>query len=409
MSSPQHNPEQATLAAFTVCADALLARMAQQAPRHVPGFEFAGEFHDYITAERRPRFPHAVSSASGCVAFIDFDKHSDQAMETAEALRRFPSLNIISVGVSSRVDADLLLRAMRAGCSEFLEKPLDSVIFEETLRRLEARFRSTLVLSGERGRVISIFGVKGGVGVTTLAVHLAIYLVKRHGKKTLLIDHHRQLGHVGLYLGLKESQYHFGELIRNADRLDADLLKGFVVTHDSGLDVLASSDTCGVRSSSTSQEIEQVLRFLRNEYDYVLIDSSMSYGETTAATIQCSDQIYLVVTPDIAALRDLARHLQSLSVNENPASKLRVVLNRAAANDVIGMEQAIQALGFPASINIPNSYAELVRAINAGEPIPPQCNSGFTAQIKKWANGIVCESDGVEAGAVMKSKFAFWR
>ena len=412
LSNPRHNPEYANVAAFTVCADGPLARMAQQAPRHVLGIEFAGEFHDYITADRRPHFPQAVSSASGCVAFIDFDKHSEQAMETAEALRNLPSLNIIAVGVSSQVDADLLLRAMRAGCSEFLQKPLETANFEETLRRLQSRFRSALSPSSGRGRVISMFGAKGGVGVTTLAVHLATYLVKRHGKKTLLIDHHQQLGHVGLYLGLKESQYHFDELIRNAQRLDSDLLRGFVVNHGSGLHVLPSSDRCAVPYSSSSQEIEQVLQFLRREYDCIVIDSSMAYGETTAATIQFSDELYLVATPDVAALRDLARHVQNLSLSENPAKKPRIVVNRAAAGDAIGPEQVEQAVGFPVSINVPNNYAELMHAINAGEPIPPQRNSGFTAQIKKWAIRI-CDGDGVsvgvEAGAVMKNKFAFWR
>ncbi len=398
------------LATFTVCADGLLARLAQQAPRHVSGIEFAGEFHDYITADRRPRFPPGVSSASGCVAFIDFDKDSGQAMETAEALRNLPSLKIVAVGVSSQLDAGLLLRAMRAGCSEFLQKPLEAAEFEETLRRLESRFRSTLAPSSGGGRVISLFGAKGGVGVTTLAVHLAAYLVKRHGKKTLLIDHHRQLGHVGLHLGLKESRYHFDELLRNAERLDADLLKGFIVQHCSGLNVVMSSDTCCVPYSSTREEIEQVLQFLRHEYDCIVIDSSLEYGEITAATIQFSDELYLVATPDVAALRDLARHVQHLSLSGDPAKKPRIVVNRAAAGDAIGAEQVEQAVGFPVSINIPNNYAELMRAINAGEPVPPQRGSGFTAQMKKWAARI-CDgdADSVEAGSVMKSKFAFWR
>jgi pilus assembly protein CpaE len=384
--------------------------MVQQAPRHVSGIEFAGEFHDYITADRRARFPPGVSSAAGCVAFIDFDKDSGQAMETAEALRNLPSLKIVAVGVSSQLDADLLLRAMRAGCSEFLQKPLEAAAFEETLRRLESRFRSTLAPSSGGGQVISLFGAKGGVGVTTLAVHLAAYLVKRHGKRTLLIDHHRQLGHVGLHLGLKESQYHFDELLRNAERLDADLLKGFVVQHDSGLNVVTSSDTCCVPYSSTTEEIGQVLQFLRHAYDCIVIDSSLEYGEITAATIQFSDEVYLVVTPDVAALRDLARHVQHLNLSGDPAKKPRIVVNRAATGDAIGPEQVEQAVGFPVSINIPNNYAELMRAINAGEPIPPQRNAGFTAQMKKWAARI-CDGDAaaVEAGAVMKSKFAFWR
>jgi pilus assembly protein CpaE len=58
---------------------------------------------------------------------------------------------------------------------------------------------------------------KGGVGTTALAVHVAISLVSKHGKKTLLVDHHHQI---------KQSQHHFDELIRNVQQLAPDLLKG---------------------------------------------------------------------------------------------------------------------------------------------------------------------------------------
>jgi pilus assembly protein CpaE len=408
LSEDEHNPGQATLAMFTVCADGPLARMAQQAQRHVPGIEFAGEFHDYITADRRPRFPHAVTSASGAVAFIDFDKHADHAVETAEALRSIPSLNIISVGVSSQVDARLLLRAMRAGCDEFLEKPVEAGRFEETLHSLERRFRAMLVPSRGRGRVISLTGAKGGVGATTLAVHVAMYIVKRHGKKTLLIDHHPQLGHVGLHLGLKESDYHFDELIRNSEHLDADLLKGFVVNHSSGLNVVTSSDTCRVQYSSAGEETKQVLQFLRREYDFIVLDSTLGYGEVTAATIQSSDELYLVTTPDIAALRDLVRHVQNLCLSKETAKKLRIVVNRAGANNAISLEQIEQAIGFPVSISIPNNYADLVHALNVGALIPPERNSAFAAQINKLASRI-CDGDGVAASGVIKSRFSFWR
>jgi pilus assembly protein CpaE len=50
---------------------------------------------------------------------------------------------------------------------------------------------------------------------------------------------------VALYLGLKDTQYHFDELLRNADRLDSELLNGFVVRHRSGLDVIASPEMSG--------------------------------------------------------------------------------------------------------------------------------------------------------------------
>ena len=113
------------------------------------------------------------------------------------------------------------------------------------------------------GRVLAFFGAKGGVGTTTLAVHLAMHLVRQHNRRTLIIDHKHQLGHVALYLGLKATQYHFDELLRNVDRLDTELLNGYAIRHSSGLVVIASPDISSKYYECKQDEIERVMDFLR--------------------------------------------------------------------------------------------------------------------------------------------------
>ena len=259
------------------------------------------------------------------------------------------------------------------------------------------------------GRVIAFFGAKGGVGTTMLAVHLATHLVRQHGKKTLLIDHKQQLGHVALYLGLKDTQYHFDELLRNADRLDSELLNGFVVRHRSGLDVIASPEMSGGPHEPKSDQFEHVMDFLRREYDFVLIDSSAALPESKASIIDQSDEVYIVSTPDVAALRDLARLVENLSLSESATSKLYVVVNRSTATDSITSEQIEKAVRFPISVTVPNNYFELQRAINDGEPIPPQRRSEFNQSLARWANRIVHGTTGPKSPPAKKGLFAFLR
>jgi pilus assembly protein CpaE len=396
------------LAVFTVCADNNLSTVASAAPAYVAGTQYAGEFPDYITATRRPHFPPAIKQAGSCVAFIDFDRHPEQAIETAEALRNNHSPHIISVGVSSRVDADLLLRAMRAGCSEFLQKPVRAALIEDTLRRIQDRLQASSAAPVRRGQVITFLGAKGGVGTTTLAVHVAVSLASKHGKKTLLVDHHHQLGHVCLYLGIKESQYYFDELIRNVQRLDSDLLKGFVIRHSSGLDVLASPDVCVPQYSSSREEMEQVIDFLREEYDFILVDSSVVDDQITGALVHFSDEVALISTSDLAALRDISRHIDHFDLDEVASTKLRIIINRRSANDGITPEQIEKAVRFQISSIIPDSYAELLHAINEGEPVSSQRRSEFAAQISKWANRLALAGKPDSVPEV-KKKFAFWK
>lgn len=409
MSSHQPNPEPATQAIFSICADAQVVDGAILATSQLPGAVFVGEFHDYITIEKRPQFSPALRNAAACVALIDFDRDAELALKTAERLQQIflRKLNIIAIG--SHIDGPLLLRAMRCGCNEYLTKPVDTA----DLRASLGRFHNSQAVESQspawRGRVLPFFGAKGGVGTTTLSVYLAMQLVRRHRKKVLLIDHQHELGHAALYLGLKDGQYHFGDLIRNADRLDADLLNGFIVRHISGLDVIASPDVCAPQHKGTSDDVDRVLDFLRQHYDYILIDSSLRYQEATLAIIGHADEVYLVSTPDVAALRDLARHVEHISLTDSSVGKLRVVVNRSTSNDAVTAEQIEKAVRFPVSIAIPNNYAELVRAINDGEPVSAQHRSEFNQQLAIWSNQIVNDGARPEAVKPKKSSFAFWR
>jgi pilus assembly protein CpaE len=400
--------ERPSQAIFSVCVDEAVVSAATAASFKVSGAHFAGEFRDYITSDKRPQFSSSLKSAAACVALIDFDRDPELALQTTERLHQIFLKKISIVGIGAQLDAGILLRAVRNGCTEFLTKPVDPDDLVASLNRFLAVMAVDPHAQSGIGRVIAFFGAKGGVGTTMLAVHLATHLVRQHGKKTLLIDHRPQLGHVALYLGLKDTQYHFDELLRNADRLDSELLNGFVVRHRSGLDVIASPEMAGGLHEAKGDQLERVMDFLRREYDYVLIDSSAAHHDSKASIIDQSDEVYIISTPDVAALRDLARLVENLSLSESATSKLNVVVNRSTATDSITAEQIEKAVRFPISIAVPNNYFELQRAINDGEPIPPQRRSEFNQALARWTNRIV---HGVSPRPAPEKKgfFAFLR
>ena len=409
MSLEGRNTEHATQAIFCVCADEAVMSTAAAAAFTVPGAVFAGEFRDYITVEKRPQFSSLLKAAAACVALIDFDKDPELALETAVRLQQIFFRKISIAAVGSGLDADLLLRAMRSGCTEYMTKPVSVTSLSACLGRFHERMAVSPSAHNSVGRVIALFGAKGGVGTTTLAVHLGTHLVRQHGKRTLLIDHKHQLGHVALYLGLKDTLYHFDELLRNADRLDTELLNGFVIRHISGLEVIASPEISTGHHESKRDEIERVMDFLRREYDYILIDSSVGYQDSKLSILDQADEVYLVSTPDVAALRDLARLVEHMSLTDAAAGKLRLVVNRSTSEDSVTADQIEKAVRFPVSIAIANNYGELLKAINEGQPIPPQRRSEFNQQLTRWSSQIVHGGATVEKPVRKKSRFAFWR
>ncbi|MGA7707815.1 MAG: secretion system protein, partial [Acidobacteriaceae bacterium] len=163
------------------------------------------------------------------------------------------------------------------------------------------------------------------------------------------------------------------------------------------------------RYSSSPHDMEHVLSFLRSEYDYVILDSSLETQNVNSAIIDSADEVYLVATPDVAALRDLSRHVENFGLDAKTAPKLRIAINRSSSNDAVSAEQVEAAVRFPVSVTIPNAYAELIHAINAGEPLSPQRRSEFTTKISKWANRMVHAQSNPETDTPRKRGLAFWR
>lgn len=271
------------------------------------------DFEAYISAARRPHITQEVKHAEICIAVVDYDGDPDQAVESTAYLQQLFGSKISVVALSGSQDPALLLLAMRSGCSEFIHKNFEPEDLVQLLQRLDRQRVGTATASRalSAGSVLSFFGAKGGVGTTTLAVHLAMYLVEVHKKRTLLIDNHPELGHICVYLGLDGTRFNFHELVRNVGRLDSDLLHGFTAKHPSGLEVLSSPDVCGEARELDADSIGKLLEFLRSEYDYVILDCSTAMHESNLAVIEGSSQVYLVATPEIGAIRDLSRYVDN--------------------------------------------------------------------------------------------------
>jgi pilus assembly protein CpaE len=409
VNQPQYSSGILSIALITVSVD---LRIADEIADHVSRLPWAvnrADCEGYISATKRPPFPQTVKSSHACIAVIDFNKDIEQAIATATYLQELFSGKAALVALSAVKDPDILLRAMRAGCTEFLSGEVDDLAFSESLNRLHAKWSSKTVRNSVRGSVLTFFGAKGGVGTTTLAVHLAMYLVQCHQKKTLLIDNHPQLGHACVYLGIDGSRYHFHELVRNLTRLDSDLLRGYIATHSSGLEILASPDVCGGNFQTDPESIAQTLDFLRGEYDYVIVDSPTSLDDTNLAIIEASNHVYIVATPEIGAIRDLSRYVDSLSQSEHNVEKVKVVINRFSAQHAVTIEQIEKAIRLPVAIKLPNSYAELARSALLGEPITPKQQTAFSTPILKWANSLAGAATHVEEEAPKKSFLALWK
>jgi len=376
----------ANIAVTLVGLDSMSSRALANFLSSVPGAAITATLDSYAGAEREVR--RAADHSKTPVCFIDYDQNNEQAIWITEHLRaNYPDVHVFAVSAYS--DPERIIAAMRVGCSEYLTKPILNERVLDGIARVEAKQKER-TRSKVHGKVITLIGAKGGTGVTSLAMHLALELAGQHKSKCLLVDQHAALGDASLYLGTGRHQYSFYELANNTERLDQELLQGFLLRHSSGLHVLDSPESVDLIHQASPSAVEHTLAFLAGVYQYVVVDCPPALTDVTLACISQSDQVVIVLTPELPAIRNTVRYIAHLErLGFNPA-KIQVVVNRHSRRGPLTDERIEKALGRPISWRVPNSYNEVVRAINAGTPIDGR--SEFGEAIQKWAHAITSEA-----------------
>jgi pilus assembly protein CpaE len=99
------------------------------------------------------------------------------------------------------------------------------------------------------------------------------------------------------------------------------------------------------------------------------------------------------MTAELPSVRNAVRYMEHLGKLGYSPNSIQVVLNRHSKKGPLSDERVEKALGRPVSFRVPNSYTEVIRAINAGAPIASASRSDFSAAIQTWANDLVHSKD----------------
>jgi pilus assembly protein CpaE len=283
---------------------------------------------------------------------------------------------------------ELLLQAMQAGVSEILTKPLTEASVQAALQRIwkkTGRKTEAAPVTGP-GRALALFGTKGGVGTTSLATNLAVEMHRLSRKKTLLLDLDVELGETSLMLGM-DPKFSLTDLIRNFHRVDAGLLASYIEHHESGIDLLAAPFKPGDYETVGKDRIRQIIRFLRDQYDYVIMDTPKSFHPVSIGVLEEADDIYLVTTPTLPALRNLVRSLPLIKqfTTGQRNTQIHLVVNRYEPGELISLKEIEETAELPVFHTIRNDYEAVMGGINEGRPAVLRGNSPYTRSVRELA------------------------
>ncbi len=263
---------------------------------------------------------------------------------------------------------ELLLESMRAGAREYLVRPLDRHELVAAVRR----FLNTKVTQGlipqRTGKVISVYGVKGGLGVTTIATNLAVHLNSGLQKAVVVMDANFQSGSVAIFLDI-QPKLSLSDLLRDVDQIDPQSLKRVLPKHPSGVYFLPPPKANNGVYKVSPAELTKMFALLRQEYDYIVVDLDRFIDETAALFLDETDLLLLVVNLDVPSLVNTNRTLDLLQKLGFDLNKTMIVSNRHNGQNEYMLEEFEQLVKRSIDWKIPNhKYADCVAAVNKGEP-----------------------------------------
>lgn len=218
-------------------------------------------------------------------------------------------------------------------------------------------------------RLIAVSGAKGGVGKTTITANLAVALNSRDAGKVIVWDAYSQFGDVANIMGLKPTRV-LAELadVRTED-MDESLILNYVIRHESGTDVLLTSNKPLSLDLLSAQVTECVIRALRKHYRFIVVDTP-PIPDAVSRTIFADCWRLLIVTTlkDVTSISDAMKLIEFLEPDYVSGDAITVVANRIARGDAVKDTEIEQLTGKAVAMRVPED-PEIGQANNMGKPV----------------------------------------
>jgi pilus assembly protein CpaE len=291
---------------------------------------------------------------------------------------------LVASGEASR----LLDEALDADVADVLLLPqlADNVVF--ALRKAAHTARHSDGGRGRQGTIVTVFSPKGGTGKTVVATNLASALAKLEGKKTLLLDLDLQFGDAAIMLGVEPEKTIF-DLVVAPGELDSEKLSGYTTHHPCGLEILPAPLRPEDAELVTEAKLARLLEVARESYDVIVVDTSPFFHGPMLATLDRTDELFLLCGLDVPTLKNVKLSLQTLELLSFPRDRIKIVLNRS--NSKVGMKpsEVEAALGMKLSHQVPSDRAVPV-GVNRGKPVVLTDDSiEFSRALRALAKSVV--------------------
>ncbi len=289
---------------------------------------------------------------------------------------QFPEITIVTILPEDRIaEAN---RVILAGARAFIVQPFNQNELLGTLghikdlyqRSRQAKVTETVVdpSLATRGTFV-VFSPKGGVGCSTVSINLALALKEELHQEVLLMDGKLLFGDLDIMLNLK-TQNSISDLIPHLGSLDESLIRDVITEHSSGLKILPAPINPISAQGIHPEELHRILMSTQSLYPNIIIDSGNFLNENAVTLMDASYRVILVISPDIASLRNASRFFDICRTTLLfPKEKILVVINQHDQRDGISTADIERSLQVKVFATLPWDPQVSLQSINRGVPV----------------------------------------
>jgi pilus assembly protein CpaE len=298
----------------------------------------------------------------------------DDDPDTGEIFRRLPKIRHVFPQaavfvISNDKNPKHIVEVMKAGATEYLVAPLSPKILTNAIEEVRAKLTETGKIA--KGTIYSFISGKGGLGATILSTNTAVAMARTsgNGNSVALCDISLQSGDASVLLDIMPETT-IVDICKNFHRLDVSLLKGAMIRHDSGLELLAAPVNPEDHEQVKEGHTEKIIGLLAKLYDRVIIDCpSMTINRSTIEAFQASSMVFVVIDLSLPAIRNAVRLTQLIRKLGIQEQRIEFILNRYEKGPTLSIEEAEKNLGKRIFWLFPNDFSDIMSSINEGEPV----------------------------------------
>ena len=319
------------------------------------------------------------------VALVDYNLPDMNGINLTEIIRKeYPGTQVIVISQDNYTD--VVLQAVRAGACDFIThdvsvKELNDVLTRAATLAVQDRSklpafvgmatpeRKVTVPSGPQGKIVAVYGAKGGIGTTTVAANLALALMDRdRDARVVLVDGAIQYGDVHLMFN-ELGQASVMDLVPRLNELDIELVENVMLfNRATGISILPAPPRPEFAEKITGEAFARILEFMRRHYDYVVLNTDSYISDAVLAALDASEVVVLLTAQSINAIRNTRLFLDLWNAMGMTKDRIQLVISRYDPTSPITTERVGERLKFPVNMLLPEDNEAARKADALGQP-----------------------------------------